>query len=212
MCAPSPGLEVSLALTILHRRLCYPIVGPSLTAFGDPRGGDLVDDRFERRRAGGHGARAGHVADGAVPHRGLERLLAVDQLHELAVGVEHAVAAEHLARMREVDRWNRELLLADVLPYIELGPVGDREHPDVLALADLAVVQRPQLGPLALGIPLAELVAEREHALLGSRPLLVAPGAAERGVEAVLCDRVQQRGGLKPIAGRAWARLLDHPA
>ncbi len=73
-----------------------------------------------------------------------------------------------------------------------------------------AVEQRPQLGPLALGIPLPEVVAEREDALLGPGTLLVAAGAAERGVEAVLVDRVEQGRRLQPVARRARPRLLDH--
>ena len=65
--------------------------------------------------------------------------------------------------------------VCDVGPDVELGPVRQREHADALAREDPAVVEVPDLGPLVLGVPLAELVAEREHALLGARLLLVAP-------------------------------------
>jgi hypothetical protein len=54
------------------------------------------------------------------------------------------------------------------------------------------VVEVPHLGPLGPGIPLPELVAKREDALLGPRALLVSPRASEGGVEAVLGDGVQQ--------------------
>ena len=104
------------------------------------------------------------------------------------------------------------LLLAHVLPHVELGPVREREHAHVLAGLDEAVVEVPQLGPLGLGVPLAEVVAEREDALLGPGALLVAAGAAERRLEAVLLDRVEQRDRLEPVARRARARLLDHAA
>ena len=73
---------------------------------------------------------------------------------------------------------------------------------DVLALVVAAVVEVPQLGPLRLGVPLAELVAEAEHPLLGAGLLLVAAGAAERGVELVLADGAQQREGLHRVARR----------
>jgi len=56
------------------------------------------------------------------------------------------------------------------------------------------------LGPLVPRLPLAQLVAEGHDALLRARPLLVAPGAAERSVEAVLGDRVEQGRGLQPVA------------
>ena len=50
----------------------------------------------------------------------------------------------------------------------------------MLARVHARVVQVPQLGPLVARVPLAELVAEREDALLGARLLLVAPRAADR--------------------------------
>ena len=62
------------------------------------------------------------------------------------------------------------------------------------------VVQIPQLGALVLRIPLAEFVAEGEDALLGARLFLVAAGAADAGVEAVLGDRLQQRHRLRRVA------------
>src|SRR5205823_6305731 len=79
-------------------------------------------------------------------------------------------------------------------------------------LRDAPVVEVTQLGALVLGVPLAEFVAEGEHALLRTRALLVAPGAAERSIEAVLGDGVQQRDRLQPVAGGPRPRLLDHPA
>ena len=53
-----------------------------------------------------------------------------------------------------------------------------------LAFVDPGVVEVPQLGTLVLRIPLAERIAERVDPLLGARLLFVAPGAAERRVEA----------------------------
>ncbi len=52
----------------------------------------------------------------------------------------------------------------------------------------------------------------REDALLGAGALLVAARAADRGVEAVLLDRVEQRRGLEPVARGARARLLGDAA
>jgi hypothetical protein len=56
------------------------------------------------------------------------------------------------------------------------------------------------------------VVAEGEDALLGAGALLVAAGAAERGVEAVLLDGVEQGHGLQPVArgaGLDGAALVD---
>ena len=152
-------------------------------------------------RLGAHGAGDRHVAHGAVAHGGGERL--GGRRDVLRDGVEHPVVLEHLALVGEVDRRQLELLLLDVVPDVELGPVGEREHADVLAAPDPPVVEVPELGALRARVPLAEVVAEGEDALLRAGALLVAAGAAERGVEAALLDRVEQRLRLQPVARRA---------
>ena len=87
-----------------------------------------------------------------------------------------------------------------MLPHVQLGPVRDREHAHVLAAMHAGVEQVPDFRPLGLRIPLAELVAEREDAFLGARLFLVAPSAADAGVEAEFLDRFQQRHRLRGIA------------
>src|SRR5205085_1640367 len=96
--------------------------------------------------------------------------------------------------------------------HVELGPVRDREHAHVLALANARVVEVPELRPLRARIPLAEVVAEAEDALLRAGALLVAAGAAHRGVEAMFLDRVEKRRRLQLVARRARSRLLDDAA
>ena len=86
-----------------------------------------------------------------------------------------------------------------------------REHPDLFALLDPAVVERPRLGPLRARIPLAELVAEAQDAFLGPGALLVAAGAAERGVEPAGLQCIEQGAGLLPVAGGARPGV-GHPA
>ena len=66
-----------------------------------------------------------------------------------------------------------------------------------------AVVEVPELRALPARVPLAELVAQAEHALLGAGLLLVAARAPEDGVEAVLGDRVEQRHGLQRVPAAA---------
>src|SRR3954469_6896426 len=199
-------LEVAGNLAVLHRGLADAVVRARLAALGDLRRGDLGDDRVERRGGRRHRARAAHVADGPVAHARGERRLAVDQLDVGRQRVEHPVAPEHIALVGEVDRRDLQALLLDVLPDVELGPVRQREDAAVLALADPPVVDAPQLRALAARVPLAEVVAEAEDPLLRAGALLVAPRAAERGVEAVLLDRVEQRRRLQPVARRARPR------
>ena len=201
--------EVALPLAVFHAGLGDPVVGARRAALGQPRHRGLGDHLGHRPREGFHAAGAGDVADGAESHRLLDDLLVLARLQVLVHRQQHPVALEHLALVGVVDRRQLDLLGADVGPDVELGPVGQREHPDVLALVVAAVVQVPQLGPLGLRIPLAELVAEAEHPLLGAGLLLVAPGTAERGVELVLPDRAQQRDRLHRVARRDG---LDHAA
>ena len=82
----------------------------------------------------------------------------------------------------------------------------------MLALANARVVDVPELGPLRTRVPLPEVVAEREDALLRAGTLLVATRTADRGVEPVLFDGVEQRRCLEAVARRAWTGLLDHAA
>src|SRR3954469_17757769 len=206
------SLEVANAFPVFHRGFADAVVGAGLAALGDVRCRDLVHDLVDRRRVAYNTAGARHVADRAEADVRAERLLVREALDELRDRVEHPVAAEHVALVREVDLRELEILARDVLPDVELGPVRDREHPDVLALADACVVEVPQLRALVLGVPAAEVVAEREDPLLRAGPLLVAPRAAERGVEAVLGDRVEQRHGLQPVARGARPGLLDDAA
>src|SRR4029077_1063779 len=142
----SPALsEVANALPVLHRRLAEPVVGARLAALRDAGRRDLLHDLFDRRRLRLDAAGARHVADGAEADRRREWLLSLHALDVRRDRIQHPVAAEDLALVREVDRRQLQLLARDVLPDIELGPVRDREDADVLALADSRVVEVPEL-------------------------------------------------------------------
>ncbi len=160
------------------------------------------------------GARAdragdGQVADGAVAHPLDGRGLVALRLHVLRDREQDAVAFDDLALVGEVDRRQFEVLQFDVAPDVELGPVGQREHPDLFALLDPPVVERPRLGPLRARVPLAELVAEAQDAFLGPGALLVAAGATEGGVELAGIERVEQGAGLLPVARRPGTGVGD---
>src|SRR6187402_3947683 len=154
------SLEVPDTLPVLHRRLAHLVVGPRLAPLGDPRRRDLAHDGVDRSCSGAHAAGAAHVAHGAEPHVLLERVLVGVALDELRRRVQHPVSLEHLAPVREVDRRQLEPLARHVLPDVELRPVRDGEDAHLLALADPAVVEVPELRPLRARVPLAEVVAE----------------------------------------------------
>ncbi len=98
----------------------------------------------------------------------------------------------------------------DVLPDVQLGPVGEGEDADRLAAVDPAVVEVPELRPLVLRVPAVVPVAEGVDALLGARLLLVAAGPAERGVELVLREGLEQALGLHDV-GVLLAPVGDGP-
>ena len=147
------------------------------------------------------------VTDGPETDGLLAHLFAVPGRHPFADGEQHAVTLDDLALVGVVDRRQLDLLAADVLPDVELGPVRQREHAQVLTGPDLPLVQLPQLGSLPLGVPLPERVAERQDALLGARLVLVAAGAPEGGVELVGGDRIEQGRGLQPVAHATRPRV-----
>src|SRR5687768_14719961 len=208
----APRLEVAFFLAVFHRRLRERVVGAGGAARGDPGGGRLGHDLLQRGRTRCDGAGAGHVAHGAIADGHALHLLVVADVEERVDRHVHAVAPEDLTLVGVVDAGHLQLLVGDVLPDVHLGPVGDREDAHVLALPYAAVVDVPQLGALVARIPLAELVAQREHPLLGACLFLVAPAAAEDGVEAVLLDRVEEGNGLQPVARRVGPRLFPHAA
>src|SRR5688572_13158350 len=189
--------EVPLSLLLLH--------GPVGVVVDDPRAalggaGDhhLLDDLLDVRRRGPDGPGTGDAAQAAESAQDLLDLLRRRWAIALAA-TEHVIEdddlpiADHrLARLREVQGVDGNLLEIDVLPHVELGPVGQREHPDRLAGIDPRVVEVPQLGPLIFGIPLTELVTEREEALLRARLLLVAAGTADGGIEAMMAQPGQK--------------------
>src|SRR6478672_592586 len=193
--------EIALLLAVLHGGLGDPVVGTRGAALGQGGGGHLEDDVGVRAGRGVDRPGARHVTDGAVAHEpGLDRLVAPGLAHR-ADGEPHAVPVEDLALVGVVERRERDVLTLDVAPDVDLGPVADREDADVLARTVPGVEEVPQLGALVLRVPLTELVAEADDALLGARLLLVAPAAAEEAVEPVLGDRVEQRHRLERVPG-----------
>jgi len=78
----------------------------------------------------------------------------------------------------------------------------------VLPWPDREVVQTPQLGPLVLRIPSTERITHAHDAFFCTRTIFIATRTAERDVEAMRGDRVEQRDRLQAVA-RAIGFLLD---
>ena len=121
---------------------------------------------------------------------------------------------QHRPDVAEVDLRQGDPLAGDVQPDVEFGPVADGKHPEVLTRRVTRVEQRPELGPLRLGLPLAECIAMAEDPLLRSGFLLVAPRATDQRIEAMGLDELEQGHALMRVArlprmGKAHAATGD---
>src|SRR5712692_4507724 len=204
--------EVSLLLAPLHGGFRSLIVHARRPALGDSGQHGLGDDLSRRCGGGLHRAGATDVTDGAEAHRQLFQFLALARGSDVGNGHQQAVPAHDGPAVRIVDRGHGEALALDVLPHIELRPVADGEHSHVFALRHAGVVEVPQLRALVLRIPLAELVAEREYALLGARLFLVAACSADGSVETEFRNGLQQRYRLRGVPAFVEAAQLDRAA
>src|SRR5262249_42536644 len=108
---------------------------------------------------------------------------------------QHAVAAHDRARRREIERHHGNILRADIVPHIKLGPIRQRKNPHSFARRKLAIEQIPQLGPLPARIPSMSWSSHRKDPLLRAAYLLVSSRPADRGVEAVVIERALKRLG-----------------
>src|SRR4051812_17912519 len=207
--------KIALLLFLLHACAAGIAVNHPALTLRTPRHEHLGDDVLDRLRLALDRPRQRVATERAEAHLAHHRLLAVQREALVVDHQDHAVAFHRRPLRRIIQRHDLDLLLEDVLPHVELGPVGQREHADALAPALADIVQRPQLGPLALGVPAVVFVAEAEDALLGPALLLVPAGAAERRVEPVFVERLLQPLGLphvgvqRPVDERIDAAALS---
>ena len=85
------------------------------------------------------------------------------------------------------------------MPDVEFCPVAQGEDADALALVNAGIVDVPEFGALVLGVPLMELVAEGEDALLGAALFFVAAGTSEGGIKLVLVEGIKEGLGLHEV-------------
>ena len=189
--------EVPLPLLLLHGSVGVVVDDPR-AALGGAGDHHLLDDLLDARGRRANGPGAGDAAEAAESTEDLLDLLArrrpvaLAPAEDVVEDDDLSVADHGLARLREVERIDGDLLEVDVLPHVELRPVRQREDTDRLAGIDPRIVEVPQLGALVLRVPLTELVTEGEEPLLRARLFLVAPRAADGGVEAMVAEAGQE--------------------
>src|SRR5690242_18943001 len=150
------------------------MVDDAVFALGAAERKHLRDDFGNRVGFGTDGAGAGDAAERA--HADLHHLAALAG-EQFAFGMNQddgAVADDDGALAGEVERNDGDFFGVDVKPDVELGPIGELDNADALALLDAGIENVPELGALIFGVPLAERIAERVDAFLGARFFFVA--------------------------------------
>ena len=92
---------------------------------------------------------------------------------------------KHPAAVGKIQSGQSDLLLAEILPDVHLGPVAQGENAKVLAVFFPSVEDVPEFGPLVLRLPLTEVIPVTEESFFRARFFLVTPAAAEHGVKPV---------------------------
>src|SRR5262249_15209727 len=152
--------EIAFLLLALHRRRTV-MVDHATAPLRMPAREGLADDVRHGRGLALERAGQWIAAECAKAHAPDLRLLAVRERQPVVIDHDQrTVTHDHWAWRREIERHNRDRLLMDVEPDVELGPVGEREDAQALAFALAAVVEPPGLDALALGVPAMLRVAQ----------------------------------------------------
>jgi hypothetical protein len=109
------------------------------------------------------------------------------------------ITGNTIALVRKIYRWQRDVLAADVVPYVKLCPVAYREHAYVLAFVNFTIVNIPKLGALAFRVPLAKFITYRKNAFLGAGFFLIAAGTTYTGIKLVFGNGIKQGSGLQGL-------------
>src|SRR5258708_6289973 len=172
--------EIPLLFLAFHRGRSV-MINDAPAALGETALQGLANDLGDGR--GTALDRAGQRIAAQRPESDRSDLWALAWFERETVVIDHdkrPAAANHRARLREIERDNGDSLLMEVNPDVDLGPVRERKHADALAFPFAPVVKAPRLGALPFRIPAMLGIPKRKHALLGARALFIAPGTAER--------------------------------
>ncbi|RMV96151.1 hypothetical protein ALP01_05381 [Pseudomonas caricapapayae] len=211
----TPPLEITLTFLFFHRASTVVVNDPTL-AFGSSRQQHFLDDVGQAGRLGLDGTGQRVAAQSTETDLLLDdaRLLFIGKMLEDALVVDHdqrTVLLDNVALGCKIQRHDRDAFEVDVLPDVQLGPVGKREHTDRLAFVDVAVIDVPQLGALVFRVPAMLAVAERVDTLLGPGLFFVASGTTEGSIETMFVERLFQALGLHDVGvfGAAVGKGVD---
>ena len=192
-------LKISFFFPVFH--CCFgAFVVSAGAAFGLAGGGDFGNHIIEVGGVGFDGSGAGGITDGAETHDAFFDGFVILRLEEIGDGEERAIALENFAFMREVDRGQRNFLALDIHPNVHLGEIREREYAEVFAGILATIEKIPQLRALIFWVPLTEVIAVGEEALLGAGFFFITATTSEAAIVLMLFDGIEQGHGLQFVA------------
>jgi len=146
------------------------------------RGGQehFLNNLRDRCRGAFHRAGERVATERAKPNRSQQRNLAGVQSKTLVIDHEQqAIALDRWPRRRKIQGHDWNAFKMDVLPDVELGPIGERKNSKAFTFVLAGIINIPQLWTLILWVPTMIGGTKRKDALLGAGLLFIAASAAE---------------------------------
>jgi hypothetical protein len=136
-------LEITIFLPVFHCRFRHLIIDAGFAAFACFGGGNFADDIVDIACLRFNGSRTGHIAHGAVTHFFGNHSIGIIETYVLRNCYQLPFVLYNFTLMRKVDGMQRYLFAADIVPYIQLGPVADGKCANVAAFMNFAIVYVP---------------------------------------------------------------------
>ena len=104
--------------------------------------------------------------------------------------------------MREINRRQFYSFFSDIVPYIQLSPITNRENPYIFSFMNSAIENVPQFRTLKFRIPLSEFITYREYSLFSTCFFLVSSCTTNTGIEFKFFYSIEQCESLQPVSTR----------
>src|SRR4030095_2228805 len=124
-----------------------------------------------------------------------------------------AEGTESFSVSRKIHCRNRYIFALDVTPDINLGPIEQRLHTNVLAFCRSSRKLSPKFRWLIFIVPFELGIPRREISLFRASWIFIASNSCNQCVPLVLCQRLLQRHCLQFVRHRHWImRFVPNPA
>ena len=160
-------LEVTLTLFLLHGAFLVKVDDPG-GAFGFGFGHHFFNDFFNAVSFRFNGTGKWITSQSSKANCANFLLCRYFWRHAVIVNKnEIAINIDNISGGRIIEWYNGNVFFADLLPDIQLCPVGDRKDPDTFTLVNFSIIEVPEFRPLIFGIPLMGTITEGEYSFFG---------------------------------------------